>query len=266
MPHPASRAAPPCRFHVPSVYTGSTVAGAFGTSALVLEPVYWFVDLLAPFHVTNVVFTAGGDMRNASIYVGSNPASVFANTRVAVRIAGNQGHLGSHGGGAAVKSARGVPRVCHAAKVPSPAAAAMSARANFASSALTPSGIRLSRCRLQQGLNLAAGQQLAVAAGATQGRYVILYGGTASEGNINLDDCQVYTYGEPGWDPGRAGMCTGCGEVRCHGVGLAEVASMCTIHVLMACMLPSCRLCMPLQTPPLLLPALQRRTQQPLSR
>lgn len=118
----------PNQFHVPSVYTGSAAAGPFGSASRVLEPVYWFVDLLAPFHVTNVVFTAGGDMSNASIYVGSDPASVFGNTRVA------------------------------------------------------------------QGLNLAAGQQLAVAAGATPGRYVIIYGGTASEGNINLDDCQVYTY------------------------------------------------------------------------
>lgn len=61
---------------------------------------------------------------------------------------------------------------------------------------------------LQQGLNLAAGQQLAVAAGATQGRYVILYGGTAAEGNLNLDDCQVYTYGERALaGGGRGGAC-----------------------------------------------------------
>ncbi|KAL4458769.1 hypothetical protein ABPG75_013634 [Micractinium tetrahymenae] len=118
----------PNQFHVPSVYTGSMWAGGNGSAARVLEPVYWFVDLLAPFHVTNVVFTAGGNMRNASIFVGSDSTSVFGNTRVA------------------------------------------------------------------QGLNLAAGQQLAVAAGATLGRYVILYAGTAAEGNLNLDDCQVYTY------------------------------------------------------------------------
>ena len=44
-----------------------------------------FVDLQAEMHVTNVLITAGGDFRNTSVYVGSNTASVAANTRVAVR-------------------------------------------------------------------------------------------------------------------------------------------------------------------------------------
>jgi len=48
---------------------------------------------------------------------------------------------------------------------------------------------------VQQGLNLAAGQQLAVATGATVGRYVLIYTGMLSEGMLSLDDVQVYTYG-----------------------------------------------------------------------
>lgn len=72
----------PNQFHVPSVYTGNLLADSNGSAAGTLEPVYWFVDLLTPFHVTNVLVTAGGDMRNATVYVGSNSTSVTANTRV----------------------------------------------------------------------------------------------------------------------------------------------------------------------------------------
>jgi hypothetical protein len=42
--------------------------------------------LPASAQVTSVILTVGdGGMRNASVYVGSNSASVFSNTRVAVR-------------------------------------------------------------------------------------------------------------------------------------------------------------------------------------
>lgn len=119
-----------CRFHVPSVYTGSAAAGPFGSASRVLEPVYWFVDLLAPFHVTNVVFTAGGDMSNASIYVGSDPASVFGNTRVAVGGAAGavaRGASQEPGGAAAGSTAPRVPSAAAAR-----AAAAVPVRVHLA--------------------------------------------------------------------------------------------------------------------------------------
>jgi len=43
---------PTHRFHWPSVYTGSVAPPVNGSSnGQVSEPVYWFVDLLAPFQV-----------------------------------------------------------------------------------------------------------------------------------------------------------------------------------------------------------------------
>lgn len=63
----------PNEFHWPSVYVGSAAPAVNGSSnGQVSEPVYWFVDLLAPFQVVSVMVTAGIDMRNASIYIGSN--------------------------------------------------------------------------------------------------------------------------------------------------------------------------------------------------
>jgi len=67
------------------VYVGSAAPNATGIDPLqVLQPVYWFVDLLANFTVTNVLVTAGGATTNASVYIGSDSGSVLANTRVAV--------------------------------------------------------------------------------------------------------------------------------------------------------------------------------------
>jgi hypothetical protein len=38
---------PPCSFHWPSIYYGNA-----GPGGAIVQPVYWFVDLLAPFHVS----------------------------------------------------------------------------------------------------------------------------------------------------------------------------------------------------------------------
>lgn len=50
--------------------------------------------------------------------------------------------------------------------------------------------------RLQSGLSLGAGQQKAVAANGTVGRYAIIYTGTTQQGTLGLDDVQVYAFGE----------------------------------------------------------------------
>lgn len=55
MPYPSAACATPHlphRFHWPSVYTGSVAPPVNGSSSnQVSEPVYWFVDMLAPFQV-----------------------------------------------------------------------------------------------------------------------------------------------------------------------------------------------------------------------
>ena len=50
-----------------------------------VQPTFWFVDLLADFHVSNIVLTAGGNLVNASVYIGSDATSVFGNTLIVVR-------------------------------------------------------------------------------------------------------------------------------------------------------------------------------------
>ena len=51
------------------------------------EPIHWFVDLLADFHISNIILTAGDvNLTNASIYIGSDATSVFGNTLIVVRI------------------------------------------------------------------------------------------------------------------------------------------------------------------------------------
>ena len=48
---------------------------------VLVEPVYWFVDLGADFTVTGVTITGGEPMNGLSIFVGSDTSSVFANSR-----------------------------------------------------------------------------------------------------------------------------------------------------------------------------------------
>lgn len=108
--------------------------------------------------------TAGIDMRDFSVFVGSDSSAVRANTLVAVR--------------------------------PSPAAAAAARRCLVvaprlllrrrccctACASTCPHPWRAPRpTALQSGLSMAAGQQLSVPANGTQGRYVIVYGGNTSE-------------------------------------------------------------------------------------
>ena len=122
--------------------------------------------------------TAGIDMRNASVYVGSDATSVLANTRVAVR----------SGGVPRLPWAAWAGRSCTLRTLPPPPPQLVRSRR-------VP---RAARRAAQSGLSLAAGQQLAVAAGATLGRYVIIYTGSTEEGTLGLDDVQVYTMGERG--------------------------------------------------------------------
>ena len=51
---------------------------------VLVEPVYWFVDLGAEYTVTGVTVTGGDSMSGISIFVGSNTENVFANSRGAV--------------------------------------------------------------------------------------------------------------------------------------------------------------------------------------
>jgi hypothetical protein len=48
---------------------------------------------------------------------------------------------------------------------------------------------------LQSKLDVQPGEQLIIPANVTAGRYVIVYTGMAVEGQMNLADVQVYTYG-----------------------------------------------------------------------
>ena len=48
---------------------------------VLVEPVYWFVDLGADFTVTGVTITGDEPMNGLSIFVGSDTSSVFANSR-----------------------------------------------------------------------------------------------------------------------------------------------------------------------------------------
>lgn len=143
--------------------------------------------------------TAGIDMRNISVYIGSNDTSVFANTRVHVRAP--TACL------PAVAATPGLPAGCwagcrrrrrrHCSLLrPSRLPAGFSCLPTESRGRPTSADCRPSRC-LQEGLGLGAGQQRAVAANATRGRYVIIYGGTTAQATLGLDDVQVYTYGEP---------------------------------------------------------------------
>jgi len=54
-----------------------------GMSPVLVEPVYWFVDLDAVYTVTGLSITSGNQMRNISVYVGNNLMTVFGNNLVA---------------------------------------------------------------------------------------------------------------------------------------------------------------------------------------
>lgn len=54
-------------------------AGAMHT--VLVEPMYWFVDLGAEYTVTAVTITSGNAMNGLSVYVGSNTQNVFSNRK-----------------------------------------------------------------------------------------------------------------------------------------------------------------------------------------
>lgn len=58
--------------------------GSLGAGGVLVEPIFWFVDMQAAFQVSVLLLTAGDvAMTNASVYVGSDASSPLANTLVA---------------------------------------------------------------------------------------------------------------------------------------------------------------------------------------
>ena len=62
---------------------GDGGSGGIGMEAFLVEPVYWFVTLGAPFTVSAVSIKAGKAMSNIAVYVGTNQDNVRANAEVA---------------------------------------------------------------------------------------------------------------------------------------------------------------------------------------
>jgi len=54
-----------------------------GMKAVMVEPVYWFVDLGATYTVTGISIRSGDEMSNISAYVGDDLENIFGNTIVA---------------------------------------------------------------------------------------------------------------------------------------------------------------------------------------
>lgn len=54
-----------------------------GMQAVMVEPVYWFVDLGATYTVTGISIRSGNEMSNISAYVGNDLENIFGNTIVA---------------------------------------------------------------------------------------------------------------------------------------------------------------------------------------
>ena len=118
------------------------------------------------------------DLRNASVYIGSDTSAVQRNRLIAVSARCWQ-----------TRALKCLPALCRPA---------------------WPRSTWLPTCppSVQSGLNLTANSTVALPAGGVPGRYAIVYTGMADEGQMSVADLQVYTAGEA--RVGRAGRMAAC--------------------------------------------------------